>query len=74
MQNKLVTLTDRQYRLLPIVSAHYDLQSSNAVVRAAVDALIATLAEQDAIFRTSVLISDTTAETGIMPDRLNLTA
>ena len=70
MRSKLVSLTERQMRLLPILAAHYNLGSSSQVVRAAVDALIATCADRDEIFRTSVRVSDEMAETGVMPERL----
>lgn len=70
MRNKVVALTDRQMRLLPILAAHFDLASSTQVVRTAVDAMIATCADRDEIFRTSVRVSDEMAETGVMPERL----
>jgi hypothetical protein len=74
MQNKLISLTDRQYRLLPILAAHYDLQSSTAAIRAAVDAMIATCAEMDSRFADAVKLSDSMPEPAgtTLPERIQV--
>jgi hypothetical protein len=56
--NVLVRLTERQMRLLPILAEHYGLSSSTAVVRGAVDAMIAECSERDSLFAAKVLLAD----------------
>lgn len=60
----LLPLTDRQRRLLPVVSTHYGMNST-AFVLAAIDAALATCADNDASARAVIQASE-------LPSRLPL--
>jgi hypothetical protein len=70
--NKLITnIPERNFRALAIIAAHFDAPSANAVVLAAIDAMVAEVCEREPLVRAAIELSGEERE---LPERVSVTA